>query len=221
MSALTEKQIAAYESKGFKRWTKGNLDRLYINCTQYGCEFNYYKTGNISDAYFQGERVSNAEGYRFKSTKVYVDVNTGELHINTNTDYEDEIREAVEAIITEINDELAAAEKAEEEATKAEAETNDDENNGLIWSDLRKAIENAASAMNALANFGICDECEELKAITSASVAELEMWRKGMAILAEQREQHIDRDKVASAAKYHDALMDAVFNDGGKFDLTK
>lgn len=104
MSALTEKQILSYESRGFKRWTKGTMDRLYINCTQYGCEFGYYNTGNISDAYFQGERVSNAEGRRFKATKVYVDVKTGKLHVDTSTGYESEIREAVEAIIASVSE---------------------------------------------------------------------------------------------------------------------
>lgn len=105
MGALTEKQILSFEAKGFNRWTNGNMDRLYINCTSYGCEFYYYKTGNISDAYFQGERVSNAEGRRFKATKVYVDVKTGELHIDTSTRYESEIREAVEAIIASVIEE--------------------------------------------------------------------------------------------------------------------
>lgn len=114
MTKLNDKQIAAYEAKGFNRWTKGNMDRLYINARDYGCKFDYYNTGNIRNCYFNGERVSNAEGYRFKSTKVYIDVKTGELSITTSTDYEDEIRAAVEAIITEVENELAEPEKKEE-----------------------------------------------------------------------------------------------------------
>ena len=101
MTKLNEKQIAKLEAKGFNRWTKGSFDRLYINCTDYGCEFEYYNSGNISYAYFNGERVSNAEGRRFKGTKVFIDVETGELSISTGTDYEREIREAVEDIIAE------------------------------------------------------------------------------------------------------------------------
>lgn len=114
MTTITNEIIAKLESKGFNRWNKGNMDRLYINCTSYGCRFSYYNTGNIHHAYFNDDRVSNAEGYRFKSTKVFIDVNTGELSVTTKTDYEDEIRAAVEAIITEVESELAEPEKKEE-----------------------------------------------------------------------------------------------------------
>jgi hypothetical protein len=98
---VTDEIIAKLESAGFARWTKGRFDRLYINAESYGVEFDYYKTGNIRSCYAFGERVSNSEGYRFGSTKVYIDLADGTLNIKTATDYEDEIRAAVEAIITE------------------------------------------------------------------------------------------------------------------------
>jgi hypothetical protein len=84
MSALTEKQIAAYEAKGFKRWTKGNFDRLYIKATKLGAEIDYYKTGNVRNATWRGVYVSNADGRRLLASKVFVDVKTGELHVNTS-----------------------------------------------------------------------------------------------------------------------------------------
>lgn len=99
--AINAETIAKLEAAGFKRWTKGNMDRLYVNPECYGVTFDYYKTGNIRDCHFQGERVSNSEGYRFKSTKAYIDIKTGELHVTTKTDFEDEIREAIEAIVAE------------------------------------------------------------------------------------------------------------------------
>ncbi|MBQ1450669.1 MAG: hypothetical protein IIZ12_07055 [Eggerthellaceae bacterium] len=108
MTKLNEKQIEKLEANGFNRWTKGSFDRLYINCANYGCEFEYYNTGNIRHAYFNGELVSNSEGRRFKGTKAFIDVTTGELHIDTATDYEREIREAVEAIIANALAEEAA-----------------------------------------------------------------------------------------------------------------
>lgn len=108
MQTLTKRQIKAYETNGFKRWTRGELDRLYINCTEYGCKFSHHKTGSIRSASFCGNPISNAEGYRFKATKVFVDVRTGELHITTNTSFEDEIRETVEAIIADIDAETPA-----------------------------------------------------------------------------------------------------------------
>lgn len=101
MTKLNEKQIEKLEAKGFKRWTKGSYDRLYINPEDYGVEYDYYKTGNISSVKLNGERVSNADGRRLKASKVYIDVETGELHVKTDSCWGDEIREAVEAIMDE------------------------------------------------------------------------------------------------------------------------
>ena len=131
MSALTEKQIAAYEAKGFKRWTKGNMDRLYINATMLGLEVSYYKSGNVSSASWRGEGISNSAGYRLLSSKVWVDVKTGELNVKTSfeprsnaevqTTVEDAARELVseiEAGLVEPEDEGVADDaKAREELT--------------------------------------------------------------------------------------------------------
>ena len=99
MAKLNENTIKSLEAKGFNRWTKGSMDRMYINCTSYGCKFDYYKTGNIERAFFNDERISNSEGYRFKRTKAYIDVETGEINVQTATDYADEIRDAVAAML--------------------------------------------------------------------------------------------------------------------------
>ena len=103
---LNEKMIAALESKGFKRWTKetarGTLDRLYINSTLLGLELEYYKTGNISDAYLNGERISNSRGYSYKSAKTYVDVQTGMVHSD-----QDFFAEAAQSIVDQVSKEIA------------------------------------------------------------------------------------------------------------------
>lgn len=105
---MTEETIAKYEAKGFKRWTKGSMDRLYIDVTKLGLEVSYYKTGNVSSATWCGERISNADARRFMSSKVYVDVKTGELHVQdrTTTDWhvfdqptiEDKARELITTV---------------------------------------------------------------------------------------------------------------------------
>ena len=82
---MSEEMVARYEANGFKRWTKGSMDRLYIDVTKLGLELEYYKTGNISQAHWCGSSISNANGYRFKDSKVYVDVATGELHVQDLT----------------------------------------------------------------------------------------------------------------------------------------
>lgn len=79
---MTEQRIAELEAKGFKRWIKGTYDRLYINASVLGLVCDYYKTGNISYAEFNGEKISNAEAYRMKSAKTFVDVKTGTIYSN-------------------------------------------------------------------------------------------------------------------------------------------
>lgn len=81
---LTDKQIAAYEAAGFKRWTNYGRDRLYIDIKMLGAEVEFYKTGNVSDTKWQGEDVSNADGRRLLASKIFIDVATGELHVVTS-----------------------------------------------------------------------------------------------------------------------------------------
>lgn len=97
--ALTEKRIAALEEKGFNRWTKGNYDRLYINAGALGLHCDYYKTGNISNAVFNGTSISNCEGRRMKAAKTYIDVKSGEVHSDNYT-----LEKAVKAIIEEMDE---------------------------------------------------------------------------------------------------------------------
>lgn len=99
--------IAALETKGFNRWTKGTMDRLYINPTRIGLELYYYNTGNVSSAYLNGERISNTCGREMKAAKCYIDIATGECV----SDY-DVFVEAMQQLLAE-----AEAETAEEESS--------------------------------------------------------------------------------------------------------
>jgi len=81
---INERTIAKLEAAGFNRWTKGGHDRLYIDVTKLGLEVSYYNTGNVRKATWQGESVSNADGRRLLSSKVWIDVKTGELHVRTD-----------------------------------------------------------------------------------------------------------------------------------------
>lgn len=77
---LTDTQISALESKGFSRWQKAGMDRLYINATRLGLELDFYKTGNISSALLNGERISNCQARRLRECKTYIDVMDGTVH---------------------------------------------------------------------------------------------------------------------------------------------
>ena len=72
--------IQKLEEAGFKRWTKDTYDRLYINATSLGLEYETYKSGSIRSATFNGEEISNSRAGRMLAMKMYIDVATGELH---------------------------------------------------------------------------------------------------------------------------------------------
>lgn len=76
---ITEEKVAELEKKGFNRWTKGNIDRLYINASQLGLECWYYNTGNVKAAEFNGEAISNCAARRYKAAKTYIDLKTGRV----------------------------------------------------------------------------------------------------------------------------------------------
>lgn len=70
--------IEALEKKGFNRWTKGNMDRLYFNLEKSGdLELDYYKNGNLRAADLDGERISNAEACRLLAVKCFIDLKSG------------------------------------------------------------------------------------------------------------------------------------------------
>lgn len=96
--ALNDMQITALENKGFSRWQKGSMDRLYINSTRIGLVLEYYKTGNIHYAELNGEHISNSRAYSVKAAKNYIDVADGSIHTDI-----DEIRENIQAILDEIS----------------------------------------------------------------------------------------------------------------------
>lgn len=136
---LNEKQIAALEEKGFRRWTKGTMDRLYINAETLGLELDYYKSGNISSATYRGESISNRRGGEMRAAKTYIDIETGELH-STNWTLEqdaqqlyDETMEALEA--TEATETTETTETIETtEITETTETTETDEEDDTMYS---------------------------------------------------------------------------------------
>jgi hypothetical protein len=70
---------------GGRRWQKNGMDRIYLNdAHQYlGLEVNRYKSGNISSAWLDDEKISNSEAGRIAAAmdKVFYDLTTGELRI--------------------------------------------------------------------------------------------------------------------------------------------
>ena len=111
---MNDKMIAKLEAKGFKRWTKetsrGTIDRLYLNAQACGLELTYYKTGNVSSAHFNGERISNAEGRRMYAQKTYIDLKDDSIH----SDYwNDKFRDIAQELVDEATAEIEAEEQTE------------------------------------------------------------------------------------------------------------
>jgi hypothetical protein len=70
---------------GGRRWQKNGMDRIYLNDFQTvpGLELDHYKSGSISYATLDGEKVSNAEGGRLATAvdKVYFDAADRKVYI--------------------------------------------------------------------------------------------------------------------------------------------
>lgn len=153
---LNEKMIKALEAKGFKRWTKSDMDRLYINPVDaLDFEYDTNKSGHVSGAWLNGEKISNTRGSELVSSKTYIDVNTGALVSN-----HDRMREAAQEIMDAVTAEIEQAEAAEEAAKTAEATTAaffedqieylKDEGFRCVTGDDRLLMDNRATGLNPL-----------------------------------------------------------------------
>jgi hypothetical protein len=93
--------IEALEKKGFNRWTKGDMDRLYFNIERSGhMEVDHYKTGNISYAAIDGEEISHRFAGQILSVKCFIDLkNDNRLVIQYGGP---EAREVVENIVKKV-----------------------------------------------------------------------------------------------------------------------
>lgn len=72
-------RIEELEKMGFNRWTKNGMDRMYINASTLGLTCEYYNTGNIHYAEFDGKHVSNTEARALKAAKTYIDLVKGQI----------------------------------------------------------------------------------------------------------------------------------------------
>lgn len=73
---MTTFQIIDLATKGFTRWTKPGMDRMYIDAGALGLSCEYYNTGNIREAHLNGKSISNSRARRLKEMKTYLDLTT-------------------------------------------------------------------------------------------------------------------------------------------------
>lgn len=93
--------IEALEQKGFNRWSKGDMDRLYFNIQKSGhMDVDYYKTGNISYASVDGEEISHRFAGQILAVKCFIDLkNDNKLVIQYGGP---EAREVVEGVVKKV-----------------------------------------------------------------------------------------------------------------------
>ena len=114
---MSEKDIAKLLEAGGKRWSKYGKDRIYIDVETLGLEVSYYKTGNVSNAAWQGEGISNNDARRLLGSKVYVDCADGSLHVSTDFYIYDEPMKLENVAAKFVENAL----KADEEEAEADA----------------------------------------------------------------------------------------------------
>lgn len=80
---MTNNEIKAKEAQGFKRWTKGDYDRLYINVWQVpGVETRWQKNGKKLIA-INGTELSYTKTAAVSYAKIYIDVKSGDVVVDT------------------------------------------------------------------------------------------------------------------------------------------
>lgn len=74
---MNETKINNLIAAGAKRWTKGNMDRLYIN---HNALIAIAKEHNILGDYTWNGIISNRYMRQLSSTKTYIDISDGAIH---------------------------------------------------------------------------------------------------------------------------------------------
>lgn len=101
---MDELKIEKLEKKGFRRWTKGNYDRLYIQGWQLeGITTNWKKNGKKTVS-VDGVELSYTKSAIFGNygSKNYIDVKTGEIFVSTEDSvYHDIIVNKIKKMIEE------------------------------------------------------------------------------------------------------------------------
>lgn len=80
----TVKTLAEKALEKGNRWTKGSYDRVYFNWSDMGLKIRRYNTGNIAEAWFNGEKISNAMAGRMMTCKVWFDLATEKFSVKKN-----------------------------------------------------------------------------------------------------------------------------------------
>lgn len=102
---MNEKMIDKLIARGGNRWAKGSYDRIYFDAEVLGLECDFYKSGSVSYAAINGERISNSRATELLRCRSYVDVTTGAIVTGS-----DVLRDLLTALVESVEAEIAAEE---------------------------------------------------------------------------------------------------------------
>lgn len=84
---------------GWTEWKKYGKNRLYFSAKKSELlDLGFYNSGNINFSEFKGEKISHSDANKLIASKVYIDLDTMELHVETEAD-EDMINEIIEVAV--------------------------------------------------------------------------------------------------------------------------
>jgi hypothetical protein len=133
MAKLSEKQIESLEKKGFRRWTKGDYDRLYINVIKLPGVY-----GSSSELEIDDDKLSRTKSWKVSNAKIWIDVATAEVHAEAAY-HEDFLKSAAKKLLSEVIE------------TEAEADETPAKEKDILTMSAERAEEKAAFSTIALA----------------------------------------------------------------------
>ena len=82
-----------------KIWIGGAHKRLYLNAKALGLKCDYYRSGNISRAWVNGEDISNCEARRILGAGAYIDLVSAEFIDDRRHTFRNNFGAAIEKIL--------------------------------------------------------------------------------------------------------------------------
>ena len=112
---ITNNQVEKIlETKAGKLWEKYGKKRIYLDIkTALGMDVDYYKTGNISSCFINGEKISNSKANKILSGKCFIDLNNdNKVVFQWATD---ELIDFVEEYLNQLEEEQEEEQEEQEE----------------------------------------------------------------------------------------------------------
>jgi len=113
---MTNEKIKALENKGFKRWTKGDKDRLYIKAWNLPNVKTIWKKNGKKCVEINGEELSYTKSSEVNYTSIYIDLADDSIHVDSS--FADVLTEGVEMLLNSVSTTEQTAEETKEETTE-------------------------------------------------------------------------------------------------------